>query len=93
SQRATLETRQAKMEPQSFAEQRETWHREAVEVLGSEKALAEMLTNTLGRQQHRTQEPVSAEWIDDKATQLLATVAESRAKWQWAHVHAEAWRI
>ncbi|WP_074244170.1 MobF family relaxase [Mycobacteroides abscessus] len=93
SQRATLETRQAKMEPQSFAEQRETWHREAVEVLGSEKALAEMLTNTLGRQQHRTQEPVSAEWLDDKATQLLATVAESRAKWQWAHVHAEAWRI
>ncbi|SIN54876.1 TrwC relaxase [Mycobacteroides abscessus subsp. abscessus] len=93
SQRATLETRQAKMEPQSFAEQRETWHREAVEVLGSEKALAEMLTNTLGRQQHRAQEPVSAEWLDDKAAQLLATVAESRAKWQWAHVHAEAWRI
>ncbi|PVA71457.1 AAA family ATPase, partial [Mycobacteroides abscessus] len=47
----------------------------------------------LGRQQHRAQEPVSAEWIADKATQLLATVAESRAKWQWAHVHAEAWRI
>jgi len=93
SQRATLETRQAKMEPQSFAEQRETWHHEAVEVLGSEKALAEMLTNTLGRQQHRAQEPVSAEWLHDKATQLLATVAESRAKWQWAHVHAEAWRI
>ena len=34
AQQATLETRDAKHEPRSLAEQRHTWHQQAVEVLG-----------------------------------------------------------
>ena len=40
SQQATLETRQAKHEPRSLAEQRHTWRTEAVEVLGSQRELS-----------------------------------------------------
>lgn len=93
SQRATLETRQAKKSPRSFAEQRHTWHEEAVRILGSEHALAEMLTNTLDRQHEQLLERVSDEWVTEHSAAILDTLAQTRAKWQWAHVHAEAWRI
>ena len=93
SQRATLETRQAKKSPRSFAEQRHTWHQEAVGILGSEHALAEMLTNTLDRRHEQLVGRVSDEWVSEHGTAILATLAQTRAKWQWAHVHAEAWRI
>ena len=39
SEQATLETREAKHEPRSLAEQRETWSREALEVLGTPQRL------------------------------------------------------
>ncbi len=39
SQQATLETRQAKHEPRSLAEQRHTWRTQAVEVVGSQRKL------------------------------------------------------
>lgn len=93
AQRATLETRQAKKSPRSFAEQRHTWHHEAVRILGSEKALAEMLTGTLDRDHEQLLERVDDEWVIERSTAILATLAQTRAKWQWAHVHAEAWRI
>ena len=47
AQRATLETREAKHEPRSLAEQREAWNREAVEVLGSPRGLQQMLHGAL----------------------------------------------
>ncbi|CAA0126556.1 ATP-dependent RecD-like DNA helicase [Mycolicibacterium vanbaalenii] len=93
SQRATLETRDAKKSPRSFAEQRHTWHDEAVHILGSEHALAEMLTTTLDRSHEQLLGRVSDEWVTEHGAAILATLAETRAKWQWAHVHAEAWRI
>jgi len=37
AQQANLETREAKNEPRSYAEQRQTWWSEAVDVLGSER--------------------------------------------------------
>src|SRR5262249_58708587 len=37
SQQATLETRQAKHEPRSLAEQRHTWRAEAIEILGGQR--------------------------------------------------------
>ncbi|TQM63790.1 MobF family relaxase [Humibacillus xanthopallidus] len=43
AQQATLETREAKKAPRSLAEQRTTWRRQAVEVLGDEHALDAML--------------------------------------------------
>ena len=41
AQQATLETRDAKHEPRSLAEQRSTWLGEAASVLGSSEAVAE----------------------------------------------------
>ena len=43
AQQATLETRDAKHEPRSLAEQRTTWHSEAAAVLGSSEAVAAMV--------------------------------------------------
>ncbi|WP_141845267.1 MobF family relaxase [Humibacillus xanthopallidus] len=43
AQQATLETREAKKAPRTLAEQRTTWRRQAVEVLGDEHALDAML--------------------------------------------------
>ena len=48
SQQATLETRDPKHEPRTLAEQRATWREQAREVLGSDKGIASMLSETLG---------------------------------------------
>ena len=93
SQRATLETRNAKKAPRSFAEQRHAWHRQALGVLGSERALAAMLTTVVSRVRRTTHTAILDDWVDENAGRLVATMAQTRAKWQWAHVHAEAWRI
>ncbi|PMZ94524.1 hypothetical protein C1X28_29250, partial [Pseudomonas sp. FW305-BF15] len=47
AQRATLETRDAKHEPRSYAEQRATWRAQALEVLGSPRRLRAMISATL----------------------------------------------
>src|SRR3546814_6124047 len=47
SQQATLETREAKHEPRSLAEQRETWSREAIEVLGTPQRVKQMVHGAL----------------------------------------------
>ena len=47
AQQATLETRDAKHEPRSLAEQRATWLNEAAAVLGSREAVASMVQTAL----------------------------------------------
>ncbi len=47
AQQATLETRQAKHEPRSHAEQRRTWRADALGVLGTPQALGAMLEGAL----------------------------------------------
>ena len=47
AQQATLETRDAKHEPRSLAEQRHTWRAQAVEVVGGVKELTAMLGGIL----------------------------------------------
>ena len=47
AQQATLETRNAKHEPRTLAEQRATWHAEAVDVLGGQQQLSRMLHTVL----------------------------------------------
>ncbi len=62
AQQATLETRQAKHEPRSHAEQRRTWRAEALGVLGTPQALAAMVDGALqglrerNRQRHDRQQ-------------------------------------
>jgi len=106
AQQATLETRQAKHQPRSHAEQRRTWRADALGVLGTPQALAAMVDGALqglrerSSQRHdRQQASIGAVrtldtpgWVAGTAEQVLATVQTSRATWQQAHVRAEAER-
>ena len=91
AQRATLETRQAKHEPRSLAEQRETWHRQAVEVLGGQPALDRMLAEALAPPAGGEVVP-DARWVAEAADRVLAAMEQRRSSWQVWHVRAEALR-
>lgn len=73
AQQATLETRQAKKAPRSLAEQRQSWHQQAVEVLGDESALASIVRSTMA-----TPAPapttLDEAWMTGTAEQIVATV-------------------
>ncbi|MEA4945833.1 MULTISPECIES: MobF family relaxase [Propionibacteriales] len=92
AQQATLETRDAKHEPRSLAEQREVWHRQAVEVLGGERALRRMLNNATTPTRTRLVHPDAA-WFDQTADRIVAAMATRAATWQDCHVRAEAQRM
>jgi conjugative relaxase-like TrwC/TraI family protein len=91
-QRATLDTRTAKHEPRSLAEQRQQWRTQAVEILGSPQALSDMLmgARTPGRRQAAD---ITDEWIAEQGAAVVATVAEARSSWQRNHIYAEALRV
>jgi DNA primase catalytic core len=100
AQQANLETRQAKHEHRSEAEQREQWANEAAETLGSPAAVQALLDNVLnGPATGPSQGPATAgelpapERIEELAERVLARVESSRATFQRAHVRAEAERI
>jgi conjugative relaxase-like TrwC/TraI family protein len=92
TQQATLETREAKHEPRSLAEQRHTWRNQAVEVLGDVRELTAMLGAILSTP-HLPLDATDDSWIAAHAAQVIATVAQSRATWQRHHVLAEAQRV
>lgn len=94
AQQATLETRQAKHEPRTLAEQRATWRAEAVEVLGSENAITRMVHTALAPAiTNATAAAVADEqWLATTAKAISATMASKRATWQYWHVYAEAQR-
>jgi conjugative relaxase-like TrwC/TraI family protein len=91
AQQATLETRDAKHQPRSLAEQRTSWMNEASAVLGGRGAVASMVATTLTP----AAEPpriVDAHWVAQTADQVLAAMEETRSTWQTWHVYAEAQR-
>jgi conjugative relaxase-like TrwC/TraI family protein len=91
AQQATLETRDAKHEPRSLAEQRATWMNEASAVLGGRSAVASMVATALTP----AAEPprmADAHWVAQTADRVLAAMEETRSTWQMWHVHAEAQR-
>ncbi|MFV9633929.1 MobF family relaxase [Mycobacterium neumannii] len=93
AQQATLESREAKHEPRSLAEQRQVWRNQAIEVLGHD-GLDRMLAGVLAPERaHTTTPEITDEWVASQAGALIATVSESRATWQRHHVRAEALRI
>ncbi|WP_023985470.1 MULTISPECIES: MobF family relaxase [Mycobacteriaceae] len=92
AQQATLESREAKHEPRSFAEQRATWRNQAIEVLGHD-GLERMLATVLGPRRVQKAPEITAEWVASRAVAMIATVSESRATWQAHHVRAEALRV
>jgi conjugative relaxase-like TrwC/TraI family protein len=104
-QQATLETRQAKHEPRSHAEQRTAWRAEAITVLGSEIALQGYLRAALQPGRMRTKRGVrlSAKRVQAIADEVLhgqltpdgrrvGGVENQRAVWQENHIRAEAER-
>jgi conjugative relaxase-like TrwC/TraI family protein len=104
-QQATLETRQAKHEPRSHAEQRTAWRAEAITVLGSELALRSYLRVALHPARMRGERGVR---LTDRRVRTIAEevlfgqvgpdgrrvggVQNQRAVWQENHVRAEAER-
>jgi conjugative relaxase-like TrwC/TraI family protein len=91
AQQATLETRQAKHEPRSLAEQRATWRAEAVELLGGRHAVKAMLRWALSPRLAASV-AVDAAWVAETADRVLAAMEEHRSTWQMWHVRAEAQR-
>jgi conjugative relaxase-like TrwC/TraI family protein len=92
SQQATLETRQAKHEPRSLAEQRHAWRTQAIEVLGSQRALTSMVADVTHPPVSQ-REKVTGKWVNEQAAHVIATVAQNRATWTVNHVRAEAQRL
>lgn len=92
AQQATLETREAKHEPRSLAEQRQTWRAQAIEVLGGVRELTAMTGTVLSAPAPQI-DAVDDEWMAAHAAHVIATVAQSRATWQRHHVFAEAQRL
>ncbi len=93
AQQATLETRDAKHEPRSEAQQRQTWRSEALAVLGGQEALSSMVDAAqAGADTHGLGERVDERWVERTAAQVVDTVQASRSTWQVWHVRAEAQR-
>jgi hypothetical protein len=91
AQQATLETRDAKHEPRSLAEQRATWLGEAAAVLGSSEAVASMVRTAL-TPHAETATIADSHWVAQTADHILAVMEASRSTWQMSHVRAEAQR-
>ncbi|XAS74846.1 AAA family ATPase [Dermatophilaceae bacterium Sec6.4] len=92
AQQATLETRDAKHEPRSLAEQRTTWRAQACDVLGGDSGIASMLHATLGSHPS-TQRNVFADVdVDTTAQAVISQLEHRRSTWQVWHVRAEAQR-
>src|SRR5512133_3814181 len=91
AQQATLETREAKHQPRSLAEQRKSWSAPAAEVLGGPDAVQAMVREALSPSASTAWE-LDADWLDVAADWVLAAMEERRSTWQVWHVLAEAQR-
>jgi AAA domain/TrwC relaxase len=91
AQQATLETRDTKHEPRSFAERRTIWMKEASAVLGGRSAVASMVATAL-IPAAETPRMADAHWLGQTANRVLAAMEETRSTWQMWHIRAEAQR-
>jgi hypothetical protein len=91
AQQATLETRDAKHEPRSLAEQRTSWLGDAAAVLGSSQAVASMVRTALAPPAEATA-IADARWVSQTASHIMAAMEQSRSTWPMWHVRAEAHR-
>jgi TrwC relaxase len=63
AQQATLETRDAKHEPRTLAEQRTTWHTQATETLGGPDAVQSMIRRALDSVPPRSSSSIADAWV------------------------------
>ncbi len=90
AQRANLETREAKHEPRSLAEQRASWRGQAEQVLGTKGADA-MLAAVFNRPAVTPKTP-SIDGLIDTSARVIGILENERSTWQGWHVRAEALR-
>ncbi len=90
AQQATLETRQAKHQPRSEAEQRATWRGQAERVHGPGE-LGRMLTTIASRPRPRAPEVDNA-FVAGVAQRVITIVESERSSWKMFHVRSEALR-
>lgn len=94
AQQATLETREAKHEPRSLAEQRTAWRAQAEAhfatkgVGGGVETMLDTVRSTLGQRGH----VLTTVEREDLAARALHTLESGRAQWQMVHVRAEVER-
>jgi hypothetical protein len=91
AQQATLETREAKHEPRTLAEQRQTWAAQAVEVLGGQENVEVMVSRALSPKV-APGAVVDAAWVAGASARVLDAMETRRSTWQTGHVRAEAQR-
>jgi len=91
AQQATLETREAKHEPRSLAQQRTLWRAQAIETLGGEGPLRRMLNNIVSATRPELGH-ADAAWFEDAADRIVGVLSNRSATWQDAHMRAEALR-
>ncbi|WP_157953107.1 MobF family relaxase [Nocardioides allogilvus] len=92
AQQANLETRERKNEPRSSADQRRTWRAEAVELLGSERAVEATISAAVHPSEDFAPVSVKTGWLRQVAADTLAELEQHRATWQSWHIHAEVQR-
>jgi conjugative relaxase-like TrwC/TraI family protein len=91
AQQATLETREAKHQPRSLAEQRQAWFAQVAEVLGGPDAVQAMVREALSPPASTVGE-LEADWLEAAADRVLSAMEERRSTWQTWHVRAEGQR-
>ncbi|MBO3146355.1 relaxase domain-containing protein [Dermatophilus congolensis] len=91
AQQATIETRQAKHEPRSYAEQRADWSAQAAEIMGGQQQVRQMVAQAL----NRPASDVSAEPMTPGEAGRVAvkTLESARSVFQERHVRAEIERL
>ncbi len=92
AEQATLETREAKHEPRTLAEQRATWQAQAAEVLGGRRGIQAMIDRALHPARLR-QVRLDDAWLDATAAAVVHRVEQDRSVWQAWHLIGEAQRL
>ncbi len=92
AQQANLETREAKHEPRSYADQRTAWRAEAVERARLGRRRSHGWSSAALHPAPRAQRQVTAAWVRETAARVVAELEGRRATWQIQHVRAEAQR-
>ncbi len=92
AQQATLETRAAKHEPVSHADQRSGWRAEAIEILGSQKALSELVSSTTAHTAAEATTDFDHAWVRETAERSLDIVSRKRSRFLRHNIRAEVVR-
>ncbi len=90
AQRANLETREAKHDPRSEAEQRHGWHNQAAELLG-DRGIRVMIDSAV-TPDRRSRPQFTSPWLAQASDRVIGQLEAHRATWQSWHMYAEAQR-